>query len=214
MRYKLVIFDFDGTLADTFPAVFRIANKIAEKHHFRQIGVEERERLRNYSADRIFKDLGVPKWRLPMLASEIRSALGKEIDSIHLFEGIIGMLKELALEGLILAVASSNSKKNIQKVLGSEISRLFNCFECGVNLTGKSSRISKILRHTKVKREDAILIGDEIRDGDAAKEIGVAFGAVSWGFTHKEALLACNPEYLFEKPEDIVSMLGEGDNSK
>ena len=61
-----------------------------------------------------------------------------------------------------------------------------------------------MLKRSGVLPSEAICIGDEIRDADAARAVGIAFGAVAWGFTDVEALRAHEPEMVFVRMEEIA----------
>lgn len=207
MKYKLAIFDFDGTLADSFPWAQSIANDIADKHRFKRIEPSEQEVLRGFSARQVIKHLGVPWWKMPFIARDVQSAMARDIAMIALFEGVDALFQDLARRGIILAIVSSNSEQNIRSVLGKQNAALVHFFECGVSLFGKSAKIKKLLRRCKVLPGEAILIGDEIRDGEAAQKARVAFGAVAWGYTHVEALEAQAPHALFASMDDIAREL-------
>ena len=72
---------------------------------------------------------------------------------------------------------------------------------------GKAARFRKVLRRSGILPPDAICIGDEIRDLDAARRAGIAFGAVAWGFTRAEALQARGPNVLFSSLDEIADSL-------
>lgn len=211
MKYKLVIFDFDGTLADSYPWAVGIANDMAEKHRFKRIDAVEREMLRGYSAGQILKYLGVRWWKMPFIAKDVRSAMARDIHMIPLFEGVDQLLEFLASQGVLIALVSSNSEKNIRHVLGAKNCARVRYFECGVALFGKAPKINKLLKRSKIAPNETILIGDEIRDGQAARKAGIAFGAVAWGFTRIDALRAQAPTALFTAMHDIAQEIGRGD---
>jgi len=112
------------------------------------------------------------------------------------------MLAALRARGIALAVLSSNSADNVRAVLGSAADAISD-YECGVALFGKRRRLRALLARSGVTAHEAIAIGDELRDLDAARACGVAFGAVAWGFTTRAALATRNPEFLFDTPADI-----------
>ena len=170
MKYKLVIFDFDGTLADTFPWFADIINKVAEKYHFKKITPDEHETIRGFDARGVLKYLGVPLWKMPLIANYIRMLMTHDIQRIALFQGIENVLRRLADLGATLAVVSSNSYENIQHVLGAELATLIAYYECGVSMFGKEAKLRKILKRSGFSPDEAIYIGDEIRDNEAAKK--------------------------------------------
>lgn len=118
MRYKLAIFDFDGTLADSFSWHLRVINEIAEKYRFRRIEENELETLRGYDARKMIAYVGLPVWKLPLIQRNMRKRMTREIDQISLFPGIDQLLHRLNAEGVALAIVTSNSSANVHRVLG------------------------------------------------------------------------------------------------
>jgi phosphoglycolate phosphatase len=206
MRYKLALFDFDGTLADSSEWFLTHLNEIADELKLRRIEPEDFEKVRGYSSEQIIEHLGVPMWKVPVLIRRMRRAAAESNGAIRLFDGVPKMLKGLAGQGITIGIVSSNVETNIRATLGDQASHIRH-FACGASLFGKASKLKALLRRTRFGPEDAIYIGDEIRDSVAAKEVGMAFGAVAWGFTTAEALRRTNPVLEFKSVEEIVSKL-------
>jgi phosphoglycolate phosphatase len=207
VTYKLIIFDFDGTLADTFPFVLSIIDQVADKYNFRKINQAEIDRLRDYDARKVLKYLGIPFWKVPTIANYGLELLAKEIDRLVLFEGIGPLLQALSNQGTKLAIVSANRHENILKVLGPENAALINYYECGVPIFGKQSKLKRILHKTGLRPDEAICIGDEIRDIHAAQKVKIPFGAVSWGYTKVEALRACSPHEVFTSVAEMAEKI-------
>ena len=207
MKYQLVIFDFDGTLADSFPWAISVVNEYAHRYKFKRIEAAEHEELRNYDARRMMKHLGVRMWRVPGMARDVRKRMAREIDQITLFPGVDAMLQALAKAGMMLSVVSSNSEANVRAVLGPENTALFTNFDCGASVFGKPRKLKSVMKKCHVAPESAILIGDEIRDAHAAHKVGMAFGGVAWGYTNPEALAAVKPDEYFTSMEEIAAKL-------
>ncbi|HNT78122.1 MAG TPA: HAD hydrolase-like protein [Anaerolineae bacterium] len=207
MKYRLVIFDFDGTLANSFPWMKRIFNELAEKYKIRPLTDEEEHLLRGYTADQIIKHFDVPAWRIPQAIAYVRKLMAQEIHHIPLFEGIHEMLQHLAERGATLAVVSSNAEENVRQVLGPENAALIRYYEGGVALFGKAPKLRKVLAKSGVRPADALYIGDEIRDIEAAHEVHMAVGAVTWGYNHAEVLQAYAPEEMFASVAEIVEKI-------
>ena len=204
MNYRLAIFDFDGTLANSFPWMVSILDSVAETFHLNPPQQEQIETLRRFDSRTILNMVGIPLWKMPLIAHHVNQRMGDEIHHIRLFEGIDRLLAGLSQQGTQLAVVSSNSAANIRQVLGPEISALIQYWECGVALYGKSTRLRNVLRQSGVQPAEAISIGDEIRDIEAAKKVAIPFGAVAWGFTHVESLIAHSPTYIFASVEELI----------
>ncbi len=204
MRYKLVIFDFDGTLADTFPWFASVINVIADKFKVKKIDSSDLEKIRGFHANKILKYLDVPLWKMPLIENQLRVRMAEDIQQIRIFTGIENLLKNLAGRGVILAIVTSNSYKNVYQVLGPENAAFINYYECGVSLFGKRAKIRKILRKSGIKPSDTIYIGDEMRDGEAAQKANIAFGAVTWGYNTEESLQTYSPQELFGSVDEIT----------
>jgi phosphoglycolate phosphatase len=174
----MAIFDFDGTLADSFPWFLAAVNRLAECYRFHPIEPQEVETLRGYPARRLVHHLGVPAWKLPLIARHLRRLMAADISRIALFPGVDRLLHGLAARGAQLAVVSSNSAGNVHRVLGPHNAALIGHYACGVSLFGKPSKLRSVLRRSGVSAGAAICIGDEIRDLEASRAAGIAFGAV------------------------------------
>ena len=208
MKYRLAIFDFDGTLADSFSWFLGVANRLADEHRFRRIEEHEVEALRGHSARQLVARFGIPAWKMPLIARQMRQHMARDISHISLFSGVDRVLEGLAGRGVRLAIVTSNSIENVRQVLGPGNAALIQQYGCGVSMFGKRTKLRAMLRGSGIPASEAICIGDEIRDLEAAREEGIAFGAVSWGYTNPEALRAHGPEEMFESPEEILERLG------
>lgn len=209
-NYRLVIFDFDGTLADSFSWAAGVVNQFADQYGFRRIDPSEHETLRVLDAKTLIQQLGVPMWKVPIMAAHVRRLMGQQIDRIPLFDGIDRELQCLDASGAVLAVVSSNAEQNIRRVLGPANSALIDYFECGAAVFGKASKLKTVLRHSGVAPAQSILIGDEIRDAEAARQVHMAFGAVAWGYTNYDALLAQGPNESFRRVDELGEKLVGG----
>jgi phosphoglycolate phosphatase len=202
--YRLLIFDFDGTLADTFPFFLRTMDVLADEFGFRRIGAHEVDGLRGCGARQMLRHVGLPLWKMPRVAARFIQLMSARIDEVALFDGIDRLLPRLAAHGCELAVVTSNSRDNVRRVLGEDTDALFAHHECGAAIFGKRARLERVVRRSGVAREQVLCIGDELRDAEAARAAGLAFGAVGWGYTRLDALRAHAPEVVFERVEDIA----------
>ena len=117
------------------------------------------------------------------------------------------MLAQIHAAGMRLAVVSSNSEETVRHVLGPENSARITYYACGSSIFGKQAHVRRVLKRSGVRPANALCIGDEIRDYEAASAVGMPFGAVAWGYTTIEALAACAPAVVFHHIEDIVAHL-------
>ena len=206
MPYSLAIFDLDGTLADSFPWFLRNVNGVADRFGFRRMADDEVESLRHAGSREIIRRLEVPVWKLPMIARHMRRMKAGHLDGIPLFPGVEAMLRALRDGGLTLALVSSDYEVNARRQLG-KAADLFSHFDCGASLFGKAAKFRRVVKRAGVNPAQAISIGDEVRDIEAARAAGISCGAVMWGYAAPNALRALGPEMVFERMEDIASRL-------
>jgi phosphoglycolate phosphatase len=208
MTYKLAIFDFDGTLADSFPFFISVFNTIADQHGFRRIDPERVDGMRHHTTREMMRQIGMPAWKLPLASRSFMAMMQDSADSIHLFDGIDAAVRALAGSGMRLAIVSSNSEHNVRRILGQGLVPLISRFECGMSIFGKASKIRQVIRQSGVAPADAIYIGDQRTDAQAARNAGAAFGAVHWGYATIEALRQHDPDLEFTTPHGLVGLMG------
>lgn len=207
MKYRLAIFDFDGTLADSFPWFLSVLGEVAKRHGFRHIEPEAVESLRGADTRTILRELRVPLWKLPAIATDMRALARRDAGKLALYEGIPDALRALSEAGVSLAVVSSNAADNIERVLGAENAARIAHWSCGASLFGKASKLKRVVRSSAIPAENTIYVGDELRDGDAARDAGISFGAVTWGYSLPDALQAARPHLTFTKVEDLARQI-------
>ncbi|HEX8902205.1 HAD hydrolase-like protein [Vitreimonas sp.] len=205
MRFRLFIFDFDGTLADSGPWMIEAFNKAAQRFGLRQFDRDEIEALRERDNRTIMREVGVRWWQLPQLAAYVRR-LADEAEPPPLFEGVAPMLRALHASGATLAIVSSNTESTIRRALGPEYATLIHAFACNAAMFGKAAKFRQVLRQTGVSAAEAIAIGDETRDIEAARKARIACGAVRWGYASAGILAANSPDFMFETPADIIAL--------
>ena len=207
MKYRLAIFDSDGTLADTLPWMHSVFNDLAEEHGFRRVEPCDYERFRDLHGSALLRELGLPLWKLPRVVSAMRRRMSEHTGTLSLFPGISDVLPRLVAGGVQLAMVSSNSRENVERVLGADNAKLIAHFACGVSMLGKASKLRQVIRRSAIPPSEAIYIGDEIRDGEAAAKAGIAFGAVTWGQHSKQVLGAQNPAEIFATVQEMADKL-------
>jgi phosphoglycolate phosphatase len=204
---RLVIFDFDGTLSDSGDWFLSIVDHLSDRYGFRKVAPDEIEPLRKMTSRDVISHLRIPRWKLPFIARYVRKLFGRNTDKVHLFAGVTEMLAAIEAMGIPLALVTSNSEANARAVLGPENAARFSWWACGASLFGKAPKFRAVLRQSGIAPEHIISLGDETRDIDAAREVGIRAAAVLWGYAEPEAFAHLNPDLAFSTPDQVVAFV-------
>lgn len=196
-NFSLVIFDFDGTLADSFPWFIASLDQTTAHFGLARVDPAEIESLRHLSSRAALQHLGVPMLKLPAISIYMRNLFAEGIAGIPLFAGAADMLAGLSAAGVRLALVSSNAEANVRHVLGPAAA-LVDHYACGSSLWGKAQKFGSVLRALRQSPARTLAIGDEIRDIDAARQTGLAAGSITFGYNARAALAAHQPDFLFD----------------
>lgn len=202
-----IIFDFDGTLADSLPVVIRIAQELVP-----DVDLSDKEvaMLRNMSARDIIKYSGIPYWRLLRLIIKGKRLLGQRLDELTVFPGISEVLHDLHKQGYQISVVSSNNEAIINKVLKREkIDQYVSGVYGNLGLFNKARAFKAVLRDQKASPNDAVYVGDEVRDIEAAKRGGIPIISVTWGYNGEAILKKYHPTYMAHTPKELLEIIQE-----
>lgn len=204
---KYIAFDFDGTLVDSKEVFLDIFNQIAEKRGFQKLNAGNIEYLRTLSITERCNFLKVPLYKVPFIAIEFLKDYKKSIDRLVLIDGIREVLEQLHNQGLELVIISSNSEKNIRTFLDLQGINCIRQIFCSSNIFGKESLIRKFLKSSGLNASEVIYIGDEVRDIEACRKAGIPIIWVNWGYDLREITEPHKPDFIAEKPSDIVQII-------
>jgi len=207
-KLKLIIFDFDGTIADSFSLCFESVNEILKESGRDGVTEREKQAARNLSAREVFLYFKIRNYQLPFVLRKIFSVMKKKFNKVKIFPGMKNVLRALKNKDLKVILLTSNIKKSVKMFLEKE--GTVNCFEdlyFRSEIFSKHILINRMLRKYQLKNNQVILIGDEVRDIEASKKSGIIAIAVDWGFNSKEVLFEGNPDYLINKPSEILGII-------
>jgi len=200
----VVIFDFDGTLVDTYDVVIESYNKIAPI--FGVSRITDRDTLRNYSFSEFVKRYKIAPYKVFPLILTMRFLINREKrkQRFSVLPDVKEMLFKLKNEGFILSIVSTNSFSFIDSVLkGEGMKNLFSFVKTSPFL----SRKWKILKTLSKDFEKVYYVGDEGRDVVAARKAGVVSVAVTWGFNSEKHLASFNPDFIVKTPKEILKLV-------
>ena len=211
-KIKYIIFDFDGTIADTLPYSFQRFLEIAKALQLNDLSERQIiKEIRSKSYQELLRGSFKRAWlKLPYVVNMIKNMqieLEKEMENIKFFTGVKKFLFDLKKKGYKLAIISSNRIENINKFIKFNKIDIFDFVHGKTDLFGKKGYLRKFLEDFKLDGSEVIYIGDEIRDVEACKKAGIKMIGVSWGLHTVEALKKNGIDYIVKKPDEIFKIL-------
>jgi phosphoglycolate phosphatase-like HAD superfamily hydrolase len=208
MIHQTLVFDFDGTIADTLGETRRIFNLIAPDYGIRQVGEHEMDHLRHLSLKELLAHLKIPKRRVPALISRGTGLMRGNITQLQMIGGMTEVIVELRRHVRSFGILTSNAPANVDLFLRAHGLRdQFDFISSTSQLTGKAKHLKAIRKTFSLRPEEMLYIGDELRDVKASRKAGIPIAAVTWGFNSRESLAAQSPDYLFDQPADFLRLL-------
>jgi phosphoglycolate phosphatase len=203
---KVLLFDFDGTIADTRKIAHGILNDMSKEFGFRELPEEHLENARDMGTKEFIRHLGISKWRIPSIAHRGLELLHERMDLVNPIPGIPEVLATLHDRGHRIGILTSNSAANVDAFLKRHDLPYFYFVRTSSKLFGKAREMKKIIRAEGVVPDEILYVGDETRDIEAAKECGLRMAAVTWGYNSAGALASLNPEHLLKSPSELLGI--------
>jgi len=202
-----ILFDFDGTIADSRYLAIELLNQLAKKHGFRAINEEEFAYLRTISIIDRCKALQVPLYIIPVVFLELRA--GYRPADLPGYNGLNEVIRELKQRGFVLSIISSNLVENINSFLRANNINLFDCVYSS-SYFRKDAAINKYILKYKLSRKDVVYVGDEVRDIAACRLNRIKIIAVSWGYESVDRLAGNHPDFIANNPAELLSIITGG----
>jgi len=201
---KLIIFDFDGTLADTREYVMEVVRELQPKYHYVMPPPQAVHGKHIFSILR--EDLKLPLWRIPFFVNDVRKRIYVMCRNARLYPGIARALKRVSADCQI-GIVSSNDAQVVHAVLKRHHVQCVSFVRGRAPLFGKHRILKLIMRSKRLSPDEVVYVGDEIRDVIAAKKARVRSAAVLWGYNSPASLKKEHPDLVCKLPTDFVSLL-------
>ncbi len=202
-----LLFDFDGTIADTLSLSVELYNEIAKQYNFVSADNSELPRLMSMTITEILKLKNIPIYMVPIALLNAKKKMKNRIAEVKPFAGIKKFLHDLKDAGYHLSIISSNSKENMLKFFKNNDIDVFDYIYSSTSLFGKDKLIKHYLKAVKTTSEKVLYIGDEIRDIESAKVSNIKIVSVTWGFNNKELIEQHEPNYIVDTVNELESLL-------
>lgn len=202
-----IIFDFDGTLADSMPLFMQAWNTYAGQFNYLPVSEKDLAASRNLTIQQRAKKYGFPMHKIPVILPKVYQYFKTHMNEVALFDGIKEMLDALAHNGYRIVIISSNAKENIELFLKQEGIESVSQVLTSSRIFGKDTVIRKYMKQQNVSAEQLLYVGDEVRDIVACNKVDVPFAWVSWGLDGFELIEKERPKFVVHTPQELLEAL-------
>lgn len=208
-KHYTIIFDFDGTLADTVSLMVRLYNAVAPAYGTVPVDPSEFDSLRKLGYKKAMKLKKIRFRILPKLALHISKEMKQHMDEVKPYDGVIPMLQDLRQRGVSIGILTSNNAALVQDFLAENNFPAFDFVVSEKTLFGKEKALKRIMKRHKLEKEQVIYVGDEPRDIISSKRAGVKVFGVTWGIGGREGLKKTPPDRLADTPKELSAHIIE-----
>lgn len=203
---KVILFDYDGTIIDSTDAVRKAFNLIAEKYGMKK--AKNKEDFGKLYDKNLYIGLmkkGLEADRAKDFVLEWRKPLFNSYNKIKIFNGIKNVIEKLSKNNEIYVITS-----NVSDIIEDSIKNL------GIKgikeVLGGDKEKSKTIKIENIKKKypglEVYYIGDTKGDVLEAKEANVNSIAVSWGLHSRNKLEKAKPDFIVDRPEELLKIIG------
>jgi phosphoglycolate phosphatase len=213
---KLLIFDLDGTLLNTYEDLGNAVNYVLEKNNFPTYELILYKTFVGNGIDNLLRKCLPPDFSNEKHFQEIRADFvqnyeAHKFDRTHPYEGIMDLLRELNSSGIKLAVASNKYHKATVEL----VERYFSEINWEVVFGHRENKPKKpdptivfdILEISQTSKEETLYIGDSSVDMKTASNAGVKSIGVTWGFRTEEELRTHQADFIVHHPGEILGII-------
>lgn len=213
MKFKSVIFDFDGTICKTGEGIIKSAKYALEAFGY-EVPEDDSELeffigppLLVTFQERFGAD---PQTALELVKKYRERYTNQGVYESELYEDIKGLLEALKNDDIKIGIASSKPQKYIETLLEKfGVIKYFDSV-CGVSFTAdcesKASIITRCLAELNTPPDSAIMVGDKNYDIAGAKANNLLSVGVLWGYGNKFEFIEAGADFIAEKPQDIEAV--------
>lgn len=199
-----VIFDFDGTIADSFHVFIDVAKELFDIDE--ALTDEFLEELRGLRRDEVMERLDITRLQALWSYREGRRMFTDRMDEVNVFEGMPDVLDALQ-HSYTLGVLTDNDEDVVKDFLAShDLPDFAFVMESSV-FQSKTWSLQEVLRREGVEAEQIVYVGDQITDIESAHRAGCEAIGVDWGYNTGTLLESADPERLASSPEELSSMI-------
>ena len=206
-KTKFILFDFDGTIADTVNPIINILNDLSGHFGYKKIDKETFEHLRGQRNQDALKETGVPPYKVLLIVKRVREEIKNKINEIKPIMGIEEVLARLVKNGYRIGIVTTGSKENVGAFLKSNGFEKFEFIYAGKRFFSKGKILKRLLKKHRLSATEVVYVGDQTSDVEAARQVGIKVIAVGWGFNSEAILRQNNPDAFVNSPSELENSL-------
>ena len=202
-----VIFDFDGTLANTVDLVARIYNEHADEFGALPIDMAEISVYRKLGYKKAMKKAKIRWTVLPRMVLFISREMKQHMGEVKPYPGVVKVLKNMQEAGISIGVLTSNNAGLVNDFFESNNFPVFDFIVSEKTMFGKEKALKKIMKRHGLPHHRVIYVGDEPRDITACKKAGIRVVGVTWGVGGREGLVSTPPDWLVDTSNELLDVI-------
>lgn len=202
---KTVIFDFDGTLADSVELIVSLYNEHVPEFGYDPIEPEEFATLRRMSYAKAMRAKRIKFYQVPKIVMKLGREMKSRMDEVKPYPGIVKVLNELRSSGYHIGVLTSNELSIVKTFFDDHGFPAFDFVVSEKTLFGKEKAMKKIFKIYGINARDVVYVGDEARDVNASNKAKVKVVGVTWGLGGKEGFEKSPPDVTVESVDKLFA---------
>ena len=205
--HNVLIFDFDGVIADSLAPMLRYAEQVCrELEHPCHPTKNDLESLERMEFSEFGRQLGIPEDKIEIFVTRNHELFYNRQEPLAIIAGMEAVVRK-ASRVATLTIITGNSCKVVEKfLLAYGLKDEFQMILCAEDEGDRSEKIERIKALNNGPNYEYYMIGDAISDIQAAQRTGIMSVAVGWGHQSKLKLIAGNPDFIVDWPEDLLKL--------
>jgi phosphoglycolate phosphatase len=206
----LIIFDFDGVLADTLDDLIQFGQEVCDELGVKHVvKKDDLSNLEIMSFATFGRACEVPENLVDVFVQSCLKRFAEKKSPPAIFNGLSDVVRNLSINNTI-AIITTNSSQNVNAFLVEH--GLSGCIHAVYGVDSPGSKAQKILIARErlladKKQESVFMVGDSLSDIRAAKETATTSIAVTWGHQSLEYLLSGDPDYVVNFPHELIKII-------
>lgn len=202
-----ILFDFDGTLAETMMLIHDIFNRLSNVYGYRHLPEQDIEKTRHMNIHEFIEYVGIPFWKVPIIAIHARHLMHGSIHEVQPPTGLVDALTRIHESGdYHMDILTSNRRKNVHKFLTQHAMDWFDEVHTTKSVLSKKRRVKKYIREKGIDPQNLYYVGDTSIDVESARRAGAKAVAVTWGLNTSQVLTRAKPDHLVEHPGELLGI--------